>query len=457
MNLPEQFIQGMKERLGAEYSLYEESMQKESYAGIRVNNLKLTAEEFLKLNPFELEPIPWTSNGFYYQKDKQPAKHPYYFAGLYYIQEPSAMTPASYLAVEPGDRVLDLCAAPGGKSTELAAKLQGKGVLISNDISNTRAKALLKNIEMAGVKNAIVMSEEPKKMAKYFKGYFDKILIDAPCSGEGMFRKEPAMVKNWEEHRVTYYSEIQKEIVSQAVTMLRPGGLLAYSTCTFSPEENEDTIQYILNEYSDMHVTAVERYKDFDHGHPEWAQGQQSQELYNCIRLWPWRIKGEGHFLAILQKDADTETSVCKEYKKKPAKLPDEFHQFMTDVSLDWTEEQIEVMEERVYLLPKGLNDMKGLRILRSGLYLGDSKKNRFEPSQALASALKSNEYTRCIQLSSEDPRVIRYLKGETIEVEDDYENGWNLICVDGFSLGWGKLANGSVKNKYYPGWRWMA
>lgn len=458
MNLPKKFDDRMRELLTNEYAQYMESLNQDYFTGLRVNHLKLTTSEFEMISPFEIAQIPWTNNGFYYNKEKQPAKHPYYYAGLYYIQEPSAMIPAATLDVKPGDKVLDLCAAPGGKSTELAEKLKGSGILVTNDISNSRAKALLKNIELFGVKNAIVMSENPKKLVNYFKGYFDKILVDAPCSGEGMFRKEPSMIKNWEEYGVEYYSEIQKEIIEYATIMLKPGGLMAYSTCTFSPEENEGTIQYLLENHPEFTVLKIDTYGQFNSGKPQWLDiDEPKEELKNCIRVWPWKVKGEGHFLTILKKNEEEYTNNFKEFIPKKFTITNELIEFLKDVKLTFLESRLESIDERVYYLPEGMVTMKGLRILRSGLYLGDIKKKRFEPSQALASALKMNEYSKVINLSCEDPNVIKYLKGETIEVLSGFESGWNLLCVDGHPLGWGKLSGTTLKNKYYPGWRWLS
>lgn len=233
--LPEEYLQHMKCLLGEEeYLNYIKSFDNGRYQGLRANGIKLAPEELKDLAPWTLEKIPWIPNGFYYDENVKPAKDPYYYAGLYYLQEPSAMTPASTLPVNPGDRVLDLCAAPGGKSTELGAKLKGKGILISNDISNSRAKALLKNLELAGVSNFCVTSESPERLSQCFPEFFDKILVDAPCSGEGMFRKERDMIKEWMERGPSHYAKIQKGIMEEAVKMLKPGGYLMYSTCTFS-------------------------------------------------------------------------------------------------------------------------------------------------------------------------------------------------------------------------------
>ena len=469
MILPKQFEDRMKNLMGDEYEDYLQCYQKPHFGGLRVNSLKQTPEEFEKICPFSMNRIPWIKNGYYYDTNTQPARHPYYYAGLYYIQEPSAMTPASLLPVKKGDKILDICAAPGGKSTELGAKLGGEGILFSNDISNSRAKALLKNIELFGIRNAVVLSEAPNKLASYFPEYFDKILIDAPCSGEGMFRKSPTMIKNWEEHGVDYYNEIQKEIILSAAKMLKPGGYMLYSTCTFSPEENESTISYLLEEHPEFHVVnalpdeAIRKeldlsYEGFDFGKPEWSDGRE--ELKHCIRLWPHKIDGEGHFIALLRKDNNSQSKVSDKYSgctiRKKSHLSNEAIEFLKQIKVPYDENQIFVHEERVYLIPSDLPDLKGLRVLRQGLLLGEMKKQRFEPSQALANALTVKEYDKVIDLDCNDPNVIRYLKCETIELESQSEDGWQLICVDGFPLGWGKSAKGNFKNKYYPGWRWV-
>ncbi len=460
MKLPQTFETRMKEMLGEEFKEYEKTLEEKHYSGIRVNTLKISPEEFERIAPFSVTRIPWIKNGYYYNQNEQPARHPYYFAGLYYIQEPSAMTPASLLPVTPGDKVLDICAAPGGKSTELGAKLCGKGVLVSNDISNSRAKALLKNIELFGIRNPVIASEAPGKLVDYFTEYFDKILVDAPCSGEGMFRKSPAIMRNWEQYGVEYYNKLQKEIILQAARMLKPGGYLLYSTCTFSKEENEGTISYLLEQYPEFQVVdpltdSSVSYEGFSHGRPEWGNGRE--ELKNCIRLWPHKIKGEGHFIALLRKgDSEGANLAAESGNPGRAKLTKEAEDFLAELSLPIKEENLLVKEDRLYLLPSGLPELKGLRLLRQGLLLGEMKKGRFEPSQALACALYKGDYHKTIDLSGNSAQAIKYLKCETIEANSTKGDGYHLVTTDSYSLGWGKLAKGSLKNKYLPGWRWM-
>ncbi len=459
MELPIIFEEKMKEMLGAEYDEYLASFEQEAYQGLRVNTAKISVEDFLTMSPYALKPVPWCPNGFYYDKKEKPAKHPFYFAGLYYIQEPSAMTTASLLPVEEGDVVLDLCAAPGGKSTELAAKLNGTGLLVTNDISNSRAKALLKNIEVFGVGNSLVTSEPPNELAKRFPAFFDKILIDAPCSGEGMFRKQNNMVKAWEQNGVDLFVGLQRSILKEAVTMLKPGGTLIYSTCTFSKEENEQSIEYLLSLDPALHLVELPLFEGFDKGHPEWGL-TGNEELTKCRRLWPHRIKGEGHFVAMVKKDSSDSVAPVTEYVFSKEKLSKEAKEFIQSLNYPFELSRIDVQKERVFYIPEKMPFVKGLRILRCGLYMGDMKKNRFEPSQSLAMFLKMSEFPNVFNLPVDDARVIKYLKGETIDVDDSdqgsFQDGICLICVNGYPLGFGKLSKGTIKNKYLPGWRWM-
>lgn len=460
MNLPKAFEEKMKLLLKEAFEDYIACYEEPRFYGLRVNTAKISVEEFRKICPFEIHPIPWIENGFYYDGDQiQPSKHPYYYAGLYYLQEPSAMTPANRLPVSPGERVLDVCAAPGGKATELGAKLAGDGVLVANDISNSRAKGLLKNLEVFGVKNMLVLSEEPGKLIDYFPEYFDKILIDAPCSGEGMFRKDKKMVKAWEEHGPEFFAKLQRSIITQAAQMLRPGGMILYSTCTFDAMENEGTIEYLLTQYPEFEICEIAPYERFAKGIPETTMSG-NPEFEKTVRIFPHKMHGEGHFLALLKKNGTKEQQPQGKKNKKATAIPEPLEMFFKDTNWELEGERLEIHGERVYYMPEQIPDVRGLRFLRTGLYLGDLKKQRFEPSQALAMAFTKEEYHHCISLKADDERVIKYLKGETLEVDDlvtGKDKGWQLVLVDGYSLGWGKLSNGTLKNKYLPGWRWMS
>ena len=458
LKLSEEYLNRMRDLLGEEeFSAYLKSFDEERLYGLRVNTAKVTPEAFPELVSWDLKPVPWIPNGFYYEGTERPAKDPYYYAGLYYLQEPSAMTPAMLLPVEPGDRVLDLCGAPGGKSTELGVKLAGKGVLISNDISNSRAKALLKNLELWGISNICVTSETPDKLADVFGPWFDKILIDAPCSGEGMFRKDDDMVKSYEERGPEYYSEIQKEITDQAVRMLAPGGLLLYSTCTFSRCEDEEIICHILENHQEMELIRLPLF--------EGASGGIG--LDGCIRLFPHKIKGEGHFISLLRKNGggaertaagSRERSRTEPQGKKAPALPTELTDFFALMNREFDGSRIMIKNDSVYYLPENFVPAKELRYLRTGLLLGELKNKRFEPGQALAMTLHAEDFRQTISWKKEDDRVIRYLKGETISLtpEEGPVKGWCLVCVDGYPLGFAKGTGMALKNKYYPGWRWQ-
>ena len=462
--LPQVFLNNMQKLLGeAEYPAYLASFEKERFYGLRVNTNKISVEEFLKISPFELKPVPWTHNGFYYDGTQvKPAKHPYYFAGLYYLQEPSAMTPAEIMPDCTGMKVLDVCAAPGGKSTELAAKLAGTGVLFSNDISNSRAQALLKNLELFGVKNAVILSEDPLKLEPRFQHYFDRILIDAPCSGEGMFRKEPAVIKSWEEHGNAFYVSLQKQITKACLSMLKPGGYLVYSTCTFAPCEDEDMILYMKKICPELTVCDIPcRFEGFSEGFPEQAS-EEDPDLRKCIRIFPHQTDGEGHFVTLLKKGEVTETeettSVKGHSKRADISLPDEVREFLAELRMSFENGAFEVKNDKLYWAPENSVPLQGLRVMRQGLLIGELKKNRFEPSQALAMALKEEEFSQTVNFAADDDRVIRYLKGETLDISDQAQDlkGYVLVCVDHFPLGFGKAAGGVLKNKYLPGWRYQ-
>lgn len=462
IELPEKFKEQMKDMLGNEYDSFLKSYEYKDKSGIRINTLKLSPEEFKKISPFELSPVSWIPTGYFYGKNDIPSKHPYYYAGLYYIQEPSAMTPASVFDVAPGHRVLDLCAAPGGKSTALAAKLEGKGLLVSNDVSNSRAKALLKNIELFGVRNALVLSETTSNLAKRFEGFFDRILVDAPCSGEGMFRKQPSIIKNWEQYGTGYYAKIQREILPDAIRMLRPGGKLLFSTCTFSPEEDEQTVAFILDNFKEMSLIDVFDEKDkqyydkcgFSYGNGRYIN-RDDYDFSKCIRLFPHKVEGEGHFLCVLQKNPDALAVMSPTEKINGCRLPNEVSEFLDNIKFNIDKNRIISKDDRYYYVSYDTPRLNGLRILRNGLLLGEYKKNRFEPSQALACALNADEYSNVYNLSADDPRVIKYLKCESIDLPDA-KDGYVLITCNGFSLGFAKVKKGNFKNKYLPGWRLM-
>lgn len=463
-DLPKSYVDAMKELLEGDYDAYIKSLDEKPYVGIRTNLLKLTKEKLKEILDRDFKEIPWVKEGFYFEEEKgvlttpslsniekikSVSKNPYYFAGLYYIQEPSAMTPAMVAGIKPGDKVLDLCAAPGGKSTQAASYLQGEGLLVSNDFSASRVKALQKNIEVSGIDNVLITNEDPKNLSKVYIEYFDKIIVDAPCSGEGMFRRDSAVFRAYLGRGPEFFTGLQVSILNEAAKMLKPGGTLVYSTCTYSKVEDEGSLSEFLENHPDFKIDKIK--PDFGF--------EESKILPGTIRLFPHKIKGEGHFVARLKKDdravEKNENKTKDKKKRKLPKLPEELLEFLGKIKRDWDYERIFINKDYAYYLPKDALIDKSLHYIRTGLLLGEIKKNRFEPFQALAMNIKFDEWENPLNLSATDERVIKYLKGETIEADDEYM-GIRLVCVDGFSLGFVKQNKKSCKNKYYQGWRWM-
>lgn len=427
MNLPADYTNYMKKLLGNEYEDYINSLNEDSFHGLRVNRLKINGDKFETLSPFNLKKIPFIDNGYLYEGNVNPAKDVYYHAGLYYLQEPSAMLPANRLPVAEGDMVLDLCAAPGGKATELAGKLNGTGMLYANDISASRALALLKNLELSGAQNIYVTAEKPETLAKKLPRFFNKILCDVPCSGEGMFRKEPSLIKSWIEKRPEEYVEVQRSILESAYDMLSDGGMIMYSTCTFDENEDESNIAYFLNNHPDMSLIEISGYEGFSKG---------INGLDKCVRIYPHKVNGEGHFLALMQKAGSysREDLIDGKYTCKIISKP--------------SKDKKNVIE---YRLPAAKDNgyREGLRYLRTGLMLSSS--------QHYAMTLSKDTYENCLELSHDDIRTVKYLKGETLFLTDmeKLEKGEILVLVDGFPLGFAKHdGNGKIKNLYNAAWR---
>lgn len=487
--LPEAFQKRMQLQLGSEYEAFIEGLDGQRYKALRVNPLKgglpprESRERFLTLSPWQLTPVPWEENGYYYTEDG-PGRHPYHEAGVYYIQEPSAMAPVAFLGVKPGERVLDLCAAPGGKTTQIAGRMQGKGLLVSNEIHPARAKVLSENVERMGIRNCLVVNESPEHLAELFPDYFDRILVDAPCSGEGMFRKNENAGEEWSPENVKLCANRQDSILDCAVGMLRPGGRLVYSTCTFAPEEDEGSVSRLLRRHPELRIAdPVECLTDvaagdiaayqsgadklaqwgFAPGREDWME-KPAPDISRTLRLWPHKLRGEGHYLAVLQKDGEPTAGEVRSLYGTERGIPEkdcrEYLEFAADTLRERPEGLYLRFGEQLYLAPKGMPSLKGLHVLRPGLHLGTLKKNRFEPSHALALALDPDQVRRSYAVSPERgqtgesgmPEAAAYLGGQTFTAQGD--KGWYLITVDGYSLGWGKLAGGVMKNHYPKGLR---
>ena len=438
VRLPKKFLEKMEELFKEDYNDFLDSYNNERTFGLRVNSLKISPDEFIEIFPYELKKIPWTLDGFYYKGDDDITKHPYYYAGLYYVQEPTAMAPISVLRPNEKSSVLDLCAAPGGKTVQIAGFLNNTGTIVANDINFNRLKAVIRNIEKYGIKNAVIINNKEEEISDHFKDYFDYILVDAPCSGEGMFRKDEKMIGNWSVEEVGKYVKMQKNLLLHANKTLKPGGKLVYSTCTFNELENEEQAMNFLKD-SEIELVDVEKTNGFSSG----------IGLGEAVRLLPHKLSGEGHFLSKFKKSGSMD---YLEKDKMVTHAPDVFNEFMKEYLVDDIEGYFRVYKDKLYLSPIDPNELTGLNVLRNGWYLGDIKKSRFEPSQSFAMGLEYDDFKNVVNFKHDDINVIKYLKGETLHLEGD--NGWNLICVDKFPLGWGKISNGILKNKYAPSWR---
>ena len=423
--LPEAFLARIKRQLGAQYAEFLRALERPRAVALRFNPLKGEAPTL----PFTVEQVPWEPQGYYYDPSSRPGLHPYHEAGVYYLQEASAMSAVSLLDPQPGERICDLCAAPGGKSTQIAGRMLGEGFLLCNEINPKRAKILSRNIERMGVANSLVTNAHPADLASKYPAFFDRVLIDAPCSGEGMFRKEEAAITDWSQETVEMCARRQAEILHSGATLLKPGGRLVYSTCTFSPEENEQAIAQFLQTHSEFVRAKVTA--------PWFTPVEEG-----AFRLWPHKLLGEGHFVAVLEKAGGAQQDVQTE---KTAQLPKEWTAFAQDLDIHLPQGNALFFGQSLYWAPPELPDLRGIKVLRPGLELGEVKKGRFEPAHALALWLKTASRTE--SLSPESNEIKAYLRGETVESQT---RGWTLMQVNTFSIGWGK-GDGKVLKNHYP------
>ncbi len=494
MNLPEDFCERMKRLLGDEYVDFIKSYNSGRAYGLRINPLKVTDTECL---PFNLSEVPWAKEGFYTEMDEYPGKNPLHEAGVYYIQEPSAMSVVGLLSEGAGDIICDLCAAPGGKSTHIAGKLSGKGLLVANEISDVRAKKLSQNIERFGIVNTVVCNETPDRMAEIFENFFDCIIVDAPCSGEGMFRKDETAIREWSLKQVEICAKRQEMILGCADKMLKAGGILVYSTCTFAPEEDEDMLVKFLRMYRDYVVEdwkeleTAERIKrsEFMGNVPESGRisfvskellplsDREKSGIEGAMRLWPHKVKGEGHFAVRLRKSGSIKgeqiEDKCSKKKYSKKNIKERHKNVIKNPELKELERLIkeifadEILEsffkngelrkrliffgDELYLMAEHMPSIEGVKIMRGGLHVASMKKNRFEPAHALAKAAKPEcvkQYYDC-----DFNTAVKYLHGDIIECGSNLK-GWVLVGYKGFSLGFGKANNGVIKNHYPKGLR---
>jgi NOL1/NOP2/sun family putative RNA methylase len=465
LELPAAFLSKMAPLLGDEYDEFVLSLQQQPLVGLRVNTLKISAEQFSQLSQYSLSPIPWCSCGFIVNEQKletqqiPPGKHPYHAAGVYYLQEPSAMAAAEALSPLLGEKVLDLAAAPGGKATHLASLMKNTGVLVANEIHPRRVWDLAENLERCGITNAIVTNETPQRLADHFGEFFDRVMLDAPCSGEGMFRKSDIARKEWKPDLPSSCAVRQTGIIEQASRMVKPGGCLAYTTCTFSPEENEGVITKFLQQHPEFQLCSDLHIPGLLPAHPEWIGLPLSADLSQAKRIWPHRSPGEGHFLAILRKEGSTTKDILStkriKHRERSSRLKnrpyfnslvDEFTR--SSLNQHFFLDQLCLKGSYIYQMADETPILSGLNVIHPGWWLGTIQKDRLIPSHALALGIHSEIALQTIPLQWDDERVPAYLAGESFSFPG--ENGWVIITVDGFPIGWGKRVQHMIKN-YYP------
>ena len=423
--LPEEFLTRMKKQLGGEYDAFLDSLERPRAVALRFNPLKGQQPKL----PFVAAPVPWEPRGFYYDPDSRPGLHVYHEAGVYYLQEASAMAPVALLDPQPGEKVCDLCAAPGGKTTQIAGRMGGEGFLLCNEINPKRAKILSRNIERMAVSNALVTNEHPERLAQKYPGFFDRVLVDAPCSGEGMFRKEEAAVTDWSQETVEMCARRQGEILHSAARLVRPGGRLVYSTCTFAPEEDEQAVENFLAAHPEFVPEEVEA--------PWFEKGENAS-----FRMWPHKLLGEGHFAAVFRKTEGEEEDIPE---LKGEKLPKQWESFAKELGIRLSAGKAVTFGQNLFWVPEEMPDIARMKVMRPGLELGTVKKDRFEPAHALALWLRDCKNAESYGADSDEMR--NYIHGEVVPSQ---KKGWCLVCADGYSIGWGK-GDGKVLKNHYP------
>lgn len=443
MNLPKDFLDEMRLLLSDDYEQYINTADGEPFRGISVNRIKTSPEKLLPLLPFDVQKSPFYDDGYYIPSDVQGiGSLPIHHSGAFYVQEPSATSAVELLDVQKGDKVLDLCAAPGGKSSQIASKLCGAGLIWSNEVVKSRANILLSNFERMGIANGVVSSCYPEILCERLSGFFDKVLVDAPCSGEGMFRKNPDAVSEWSREHVISCANRQLSILNSAAQSVCCGGTLVYSTCTFSYEENEGVIKAFLSENPDFEMCDIGEHFG------------RKTELPCAVRITPIE-GGEGHFAAKLIRKGISD-SVSSSYipnrDRKNIELYQTAEKLLSDIYTELPEGILTISKDKAYLLPKYLPDINGLGVIRSGVLVGEFRKNRIEPSHALFMSSKPSSLKRVLHLTADDKRISEFLKG--LEIDCDGENGYTAVSYSDIIIGFGKCSNGRLKNKYPKGLR---
>lgn len=440
MELPVSFQNAMKSLLGEEYPAFLQSYESPARRGLRRNPLKCSEEKLRESLPFSLEPTPFSPLSFYFESGEEKMGYlPAHHAGLFYIQEPSACSAVTALDPQPGEKILDLCAAPGGKSTQIAGLLQGQGLLWSNEIVKNRAQILLSNMERLGVRNGVVSSCHPQRLCQGLQGFFDRVLVDAPCSGEGMFRRDPEAIAQWTPESVPACAQRQRAILDSAALAVREGGVLVYSTCTFAREENEDNVEWFLSTHPEFELVPLEL-----------PFGRPGIQDLRVRRIYPMD-GGEGHFVAKFRRVGENScrTGCFTEFLSgKDAQEAQTVFEELFTCPFPGNAAQF---GEKLYLLPSDLPQLDRLGVLRAGVELAQRKGRRWEPSHGVFQSARKEDCRQVLDLPWDSPQLAAFLRGEEIDCEC---KGYTALCAGGIPTGFGKASGGRLKNHYPKGLR---
>lgn len=451
MNIPCEFFDRMEKFFNINKNILTKYYNEKPYKGIRINTLKASNNILLKLK-YDIKKTPFDINSYYILSDESGlGKHPYHHAGAYYLQEPSASSAVCAMNIQPGEKILDLCAAPGGKSTQIAAYLNGKGLLWSNEYIKNRTQALLSNIERIGIRNAVISSIHPDILCNKLQGYFDKVLVDAPCSGEGMFRKEPQAILNWSIENINTCARRQLEILNSAAKAVKENGILVYSTCTFAPEENEICIDKFLTNNKNFELISC----DLNFGRQGYTKFSDKYDMSLTRRILPLD-GGEGHFIAVMKRIAPNYCSIAEyNYKNSKKDNIDKYNaeKLYNELFSNKITGTLAVFQDKIRLLPYNLPDLTGLGVVKAGVDFAEIKNNRIEPCHGIYMSAKPDEIYNYINLSCDDKRIYAFLRGEQIDIEQ-CNNGYCAVLVDNITVGFGKYSNGVLKNRYPKGLR---
>ncbi len=438
----------MRDMLGEDYDSFEQAAALPPYRGIRANTLKLSSDELKSRLNIEMTPSPFCELGYYIPSDTEGlGNHPFHHAGAFYIQEPSATSAVEAMEIKPGDTVLDLCAAPGGKSTQIAAALDGKGYLWSNEFVRSRVQSLISNIERLGVTNAAVSSMRPDELCPMLEGAFDKVLVDAPCSGEGMFRKEPKALENWSLENSISCGDRQVKILASAAYAVKSGGLLCYSTCTFSYHENEEVVARFLKLRPEFELVPIKR----DFGEPGYKKyAPDTVGIEHTRHIFPFN-GGEGHFVALMRKSGDSTSELLSDTSVQKNEAVRAFEEFEADCFMMPLKGIKYSVRDKVYITPL-LPSIGGKALIRNGVLCGEYLGKRFEPSHALFSAFGGLARNR-VDFSLSEDRIYRFLHGEELDCDATLK-GYTAVLIEGVPLSFAKTSGGRLKNRYPKGLR---